>query len=103
MPWDRFVELAKDLQWRRSPVERFRLVSCDPVNVKIARESRMAPRELNPPEGSISREERIRRRAYELYVARGREAGREIEDWLRAEQELLKQEEEAVRLWKLNH
>ena len=59
--------------------------------------------EANRPNRSISREERIRRRAYELYVARGREPGREIEDWLRAEQELVKQEEEAARLWKLNH
>jgi hypothetical protein len=50
----------------------------------------------------ISRDERIRKRAYELYVERGREPGKELEDWLRAEQEL-RQEEEAGRLWKLNH
>lgn len=30
----------------------------------------------------------IRRRAYELYEARGREEGRELEDWLRAEAEI---------------
>lgn len=50
----------------------------------------------------ISKEERIRRRAYELYVARGCEPGKEIEDWLRAEQEI-RQKEEAGRLWKLDH
>jgi hypothetical protein len=33
-------------------------------------------------------EERIRRRAYELYVARGREDGHDLEDWLRAESEI---------------
>jgi Protein of unknown function (DUF2934) len=33
-------------------------------------------------------EEQIRRRAYELYEARGREEGREIEDWLRAKAEI---------------
>ncbi len=30
----------------------------------------------------------IARRAFELYVARGREDGRDIDDWLRAEREL---------------
>jgi hypothetical protein len=33
-------------------------------------------------------EERIRSRAYELYQARGREDGRDWEDWLRAESEI---------------
>jgi hypothetical protein len=33
-------------------------------------------------------EERIRRRAYELYVARGREDGHDLDDWLRAESEI---------------
>jgi hypothetical protein len=30
----------------------------------------------------------VARRAYQLYEARGRQDGRDIEDWLRAEQEL---------------
>jgi hypothetical protein len=30
----------------------------------------------------------VAHRAYELYEARGRQDGRDIEDWLRAEQEL---------------
>ena len=33
-------------------------------------------------------EDQIRERAYELYEARGREGGHELEDWLRAEDEL---------------
>jgi Protein of unknown function (DUF2934) len=33
-------------------------------------------------------EEKIRRRAYELYEARGREHGRDLEDWFRAEAEV---------------
>jgi hypothetical protein len=33
-------------------------------------------------------EEEIRKRAYELFEARGKEEGRELEDWLRAEQEI---------------
>jgi NADPH:quinone reductase-like Zn-dependent oxidoreductase len=36
----------------------------------------------------VSRENEIRTRAYELYLARGAEHGRELEDWLQAEREL---------------
>lgn len=35
-----------------------------------------------------SREE-IAKRAYEIYVARGQTPGRELEDWIQAERELL--------------
>ncbi len=35
-----------------------------------------------------SLEEDIRRRAYELYEGRGREDGHELDDWLRAEEEV---------------
>ena len=35
-------------------------------------------------------QEMIRARAYELYESRGRENGQDEEDWLRAEQEILK-------------
>jgi hypothetical protein len=33
-------------------------------------------------------EEQIRLRAYQLYEERGRENGHEVEDWLRAEEEI---------------
>jgi hypothetical protein len=33
-------------------------------------------------------EEEIRRRAYQLFEARGGEDGHELEDWLRAEEEI---------------
>lgn len=33
-------------------------------------------------------QEQIRRRAYELYEQRGREDGRELDDWLQAESEM---------------
>lgn len=36
----------------------------------------------------LTREDKIRRRAYEIYVERGGEPGRDIEDWLQAEREL---------------
>ena len=40
-------------------------------------------------------EERIRRRAYELYVQRGNESGSELVDWLLAEEEVQRAVEEA--------
>jgi hypothetical protein len=40
----------------------------------------------NAPPKNI--EEQIRRRAYELYEARGREDGRDLGDWLRAESKI---------------
>jgi hypothetical protein len=33
--------------------------------------------------------ERIRQRAYELYEARGREEGHDLDDWLQAEDEIV--------------
>jgi Protein of unknown function (DUF2934) len=42
-------------------------------------------------------EERIRRRAYELYEARGREDGRALEDWLQAEAEITGKSAKAAR------
>jgi hypothetical protein len=44
-------------------------------------------------------EEEIRRRAYDIYLERGEQAGSDLDDWLRAEQELqggdLRREQEA--------
>ena len=40
--------------------------------------------------------EAIRMRAYELYIDRGMEDGHDLEDWLRAEQEVMPGEEIAV-------
>lgn len=39
-----------------------------------------------------SLEERIRRRAYELYLQRGSEPSTELDDWLRAEAETLRED-----------
>jgi Protein of unknown function (DUF2934) len=39
-------------------------------------------------------EERIRRRAYELYVERGNQFGSEVDDWLQAEEEALHTQEQ---------
>ena len=40
------------------------------------------------PVGNSAREEEIRRRAYEIYLQRGEQPGRDLEDWLQAEREL---------------
>jgi hypothetical protein len=37
-------------------------------------------------------DERIRQRAYEIYLQRGNQPGMEVDDWLRAEQEILSQD-----------
>ena len=44
------------------------------------------------PTKPVSPEERIRRRAYELYVRRGNQSGSELDDWLQAEKEFLQNE-----------
>jgi hypothetical protein len=48
------------------------------------------------PQESLPLEERIRQRAYELYILRGNESGSEEEDWLQAEAEVLEMEEQAT-------
>ena len=40
------------------------------------------------PVRTINIEDEIRRRAYELYEQRGREDGHDVEDWLRAEEQV---------------
>jgi Protein of unknown function (DUF2934) len=42
----------------------------------------------------LSLEERIRHRAYELYVERGNQSGSEFDDWLQAEEEIRSAEEQ---------
>jgi hypothetical protein len=38
--------------------------------------------------GNSARVEEIRRRAYEIYLERGKQSGRDMDDWLQSEQEL---------------
>jgi len=49
-----------------------------------------------PPIETLSLEERIRRRAYELYIQQGNQSGSELDDWLQAEDEIRRAEEEAL-------
>lgn len=47
-----------------------------------------APSSGPAPAAPEVRDEQIRRRAYELFLARGGQPGRDFEDWLQAEREL---------------
>ncbi len=48
---------------------------------------------------TLAREEEIKRRAYELYLERGEEPGRDLEDWLEAERELASHEIVPLEEW----
>jgi hypothetical protein len=48
-------------------------------------------------------EEQIRQRAYEIYEAGGRQDGKELDDWIRAERELLEQSNTAGRKTRAVH
>jgi hypothetical protein len=54
------------------------------------------------PRENLSLEEQIQRRAYELYVERGNQSGSELDDWLQAEEEILRRQERSLatkRVW----
>jgi len=55
-----------------------------------------ARRVKEPQSETLPLEERIRRRAYELYVQRGNQSGSELDDWLRAEEEIRRATEQAI-------
>jgi hypothetical protein len=47
------------------------------------------------PIEALPLEERIQRRAYELYVEHGNQSGSELDDWLQAEEEVLQAQKQA--------
>ena len=53
-------------------------------------------RAKEPPVETLPLEERIRRRAYELYVLQGNQSGSELGDWLQAEEEIRRAEGQAL-------
>ncbi len=59
---------------------------------KAAVTPQSSPANLAMMPNTVSPQDRIRERAYELYESRGRESGQEEQDWFRAEKELLRQE-----------
>ena len=62
---------------------------------RTSRQSKQPSTESGKEERSVVnsvREEEIKRRAYEIYLERGEEPGRDLEDWLEAERELASHE-----------
>jgi hypothetical protein len=57
----------------------------------IPKKSQAKTTDANRSEPGIDLEQEIRCRAYELYEWRGREDGHEVEDWLQAEAELMRE------------
>ncbi len=56
----------------------------------------VAARAKAPETETVSIQERIERRAYELYVQRGNQSGSELEDWLQAEGEIRQNQEDSI-------
>ena len=59
---------------------------------KIAVGPKSSPGKVAMMPHTVPSQNMIRERAYELYESRGREPGQDEQDWVRAEQEILKQE-----------
>ncbi len=57
---------------------------------KIVVGPRNSPGQVAMRPDAAPSQDRIRERAYELYDRRGREPGQDLQDWLRAEREILK-------------
>src|SRR5713226_3717699 len=53
-------------------------------------------RATEPPIETLPLDERIQRRAHELYVQRGNQSGSELDDWLQAEEEVLRAREDGL-------
>ena len=49
-----------------------------------------------PPIETVPLVERIQRRVYELYIQRGNQSGSDLDDWLQAEEEIRRAEEEVL-------
>jgi hypothetical protein len=61
------------------------------MSLRTSRQSTQPSPEGGKQERSVvnlAREEEIKHRAYEIYLERGEEPGRDLEDWLQAEREL---------------
>jgi hypothetical protein len=61
----------------------------------MAGSAMIRPRRNTEPQ-RLRLEDRIRQRAYEIYLQRGGQNGSELHDWLQAEEEVLRAREEAI-------
>jgi hypothetical protein len=78
--------------------QEYRFRSCAVCDTVIAGGAFMpVPARAKAPDSEmLSIEERIERRAYELYVQRGNQSGSELEDWLQAEAEVRQTQEDGM-------
>ena len=60
-------------------------------NPKVVVGPKSSPAKITMMAGTVSLQDKIRQRAYELYESRDRGPGQDVQDWLRAEQEISKQ------------
>lgn len=60
-------------------------------NPKIVVDPKSSPAKITMMAGTVPLQDKIRQRAYELYESRDRKPGQDVQDWLRAEQEISKQ------------
>ena len=54
------------------------------------------PPHLSPLQSPEELQEQVSRRAYELYEARGREDGHDLDDWLHAESDVERQQSKST-------
>lgn len=91
---ERYEKNLKELRERRTNLWRGGELTGGAAENLVADEQRItqelrvhqASSHSDAPQPNL--EEEIRRRAYELYEARGREDGHDLEDWLQAEAEI---------------
>jgi hypothetical protein len=76
-------------------VQQKRQAHSAPDKAQLASMPALAPAKESK-RATSSVEERIRRRAYELYLQRVNQPGSELNDWLQAEQEIQRTDEQAV-------
>jgi len=62
----------------------------------LGRRRLISTKETEATKPPIDLHEEVCRRAYELYEQRGREDGHELDDWLQAESEILRQSAKAA-------
>jgi len=60
-------------------------------NPKIVVGPKSSPAKITMMAGTVPLRDKIRQRAYELYESRDLQPGLDVQDWLRAEQEISKQ------------
>ena len=60
-------------------------------NPKVVVGPKSSPAKITMMAATVPLQDKIRQRAYELYESRDRGPGQDVQDWLRAEQEISKQ------------